>query len=385
MTDVTLRLLSRRVLRAGPILGLLAIWVLFAVLCGAANAKGEGSFLAAAMRFVSWDNQRLMLLQTAVIGVAAIGATAIIITGGIDLSVGALIALCTVVVATLLREGASTSAAALGGVLAGIAAGAITGGTVIGHFGRVATVLLSIGAGAWLGPKHGPIVGVGVGLFVGGACFFLTERFLPRVELSPFIVTLGMWGALRGAAKGLAGNQPVYAPASGLNEWMMHGDGGLTAILPIGVWALLALAVLTAAALRFTRLGRHIFAVGSNEATARLCGVDVARTKLLAYAFGGACAGVAGCLQYAYLSMGDPTTADGYELKVIASVVIGGASLSGGEGGVVGTIVGALIMTVVDNGCTKLGLDNWVQEIVTGGIIVAAVVIDRLRYRRLEA
>src|SRR5262249_49850802 len=103
----------------------------------------------------------------------------------------------------------------------------------------------------------------------------------------------------------------------------------------------------------------------------------------LVYMIAIACAGVAGLLQFSYLSMGDPTTADGYELKVIAAVVIGGASLSGGEGSVLGTIVGALIMTVVDNGCTKLGLDNWVQEIVTGGIIVTAVALDRWRHRRI--
>ena len=113
-------------------------------------------------------------------------------------------------------------------------------------------------------------------------------------------------------------------------------------------------------------------------------GIDVERSKLALYALAVACAGVAAVLQFSYLSMGDPTTAQGYELKVIAAVVIGGASLSGGQGSIVGTLIGALIMTVVDNGCTKLGLDNWVQELVTGGIIVAAVALDRLRQRGSE-
>ncbi len=137
------------------------------------------------------------------------------------------------------------------------------------------------------------------------------------------------------------------------------------------------------AVLKYTRFGRHVYAIGSNELTARLCGVNVVRTKLLIYGLAVACTGLAAVLQFAFLyGQGDPTTAEGYELKVIASVVIGGASLSGGEGTILGTLVGALIMTIVDNGCTKLGLDNWVQEIVTGIIILAAVTLDQIRHRR---
>ena len=105
---------------------------------------------------------------------------------------------------------------------------------------------------------------------------------------------------------------------------------------------------------------------------------------MLIYTLGVGCAGVASVLQFSYLTIGDPTTAEGYELQVIAACVIGGASLSGGEGSVRGAIIGALIMTVVDNGCTKLGLSNWVQEVVTGGIIVAAVAMDRLRHRSTD-
>jgi ribose/xylose/arabinose/galactoside ABC-type transport system permease subunit len=133
--------------------------------------------------------------------------------------------------------------------------------------------------------------------------------------------------------------------------------------------------------LRATKLGRHALAVGSNEEAARLCGIDVERTKLAVYGLGVGCAGIASVLQLSYLSMGDPTTAQGAELKVIAAAVIGGASLSGGEGSILGTLLAPLLMTVIDNGCTKLGLDNWVQECVTGAIIVAAVAVDRLRHR----
>jgi ribose transport system permease protein len=143
----------------------------------------------------------------------------------------------------------------------------------------------------------------------------------------------------------------------------------------------LGLAVLVALALRNTRFGRHVFAIGSNELSARLCGVPVERVKLLVYALGGAFAGIGAVLQFAYLTGGDPTTASGLELNIIAAVVIGGASLAGGQGTITGTLVGALIMSVVANGCTKLGLSNWVQEIVTGGIIIAAVLLDYLRRR----
>ena len=128
--------------------------------------------------------------------------------------------------------------------------------------------------------------------------------------------------------------------------------------------------------------GRHVTALGSSRETARLCGVDTVKTERNVYVLGCACAGVAAVMQLSYLSMGDPTTGQGFELKAIAAAVIGGASLAGGEGAIFGTLLGALIMTVVDNGCTKLGLDNWVQDVVTGGIIVAAVALDRWRQTR---
>ena len=152
-------------------------------------------------------------------------------------------------------------------------------------------------------------------------------------------------------------------------------------VVPPGVWLTILLAVAVAALLQFTVFGRHVLAIGSNEPTARLCGVAVDRVKVAVYALASALAAVAGVLQFAYLTVGDPTTALGMELDVIAAVVIGGASLTGGRGSVAGTLIGALIMTAVANGCTKLELPNWVQEIVTGVIIVAAVAIDRLRRR----
>ena len=198
-----------------------------------------------------------------------------------------------------------------------------------------------------------------------------------------------MWGALRGTAKGLANNQQIYPPQTGLNSLMRLPEANVDASLlwrpwqwwSPGVWIFLALAVGVAGLLRYTQFGRHIYAIGSNEQTARLCGVHVERAKLKIYTLAILLAGVAGVLQFSFNIIGDPTTAAGYELKVIAAVVIGGASLSGGVGSVLGTVAGALMMTIIDNGCTKVGLEVWMQEILTGVIIVAAVALDQLRHR----
>ncbi len=305
---------------AGPLVGLAFVIGLFGLL--------------RPHTFLTVNNFQIMLLQTAVVGTAALGMTMIIVSGGIDLSIGSNIALCTVVVAMLLSAGAPPIVAALGSVA------------------------------------------------VGGCCGLVIGLLITRLRLTPFIVTLGMWGALRGLAKGLARETIVAAPQTWLNGLLQSvGEKNRWLLLPVGVWLMLLLTMCVGALLRFTRFGRHIFAVGSSEQTARLCGVAVERTKLLTYVVGLSLAGVAGLLQFSYLTVGDPTTAGGLELAVIAAAVIGGASLAGGEGSVFGSLIGALIMTVVANGCTKLNLQNWVQEIVTGVIIIAAVVLDRVRHR----
>src|SRR3990172_7124760 len=155
-------------------------------------------------------------------------------------------------------------------------------------------------------------------------------------------------------------------------------------VVPPGVWLMLVLAVLVGGFLHYTKMGRHVVAVGSNEQTARLCGIPVEKTKLMVYVIGSSFAALAGVLQFSYLTVGDPTTGTGMELDVIAAVVIGGASLSGGGGKGFGGLVGGVILTVVANGCTKMELPNWVQEIVTGGIIIVAVALDRFRHRKIE-
>jgi ribose/xylose/arabinose/galactoside ABC-type transport system permease subunit len=308
--------------RLGPFLGLVFVSALFGLLVGP--------------EFFRPGNLELVARQTAIVGTAALGMTLVIAAGGIDLSVGSIIALATVVVAQLLRAGHDPLVAALGGIAAGAVCGALTG------------------------------------------------LLVTRLQVIPFIVTLGMMLLVRGAAKGLAGERRLEAPASWLNDLLRtlaKGEG----LLPWGLWLLAALALLVAGVLRYTRFGRHVLAIGSNERTARLCGIAVDRTKVAVYALSAALAGLAGVLQFAKLSVGDPTVATGLELDVIAAVIIGGGSLLGGKGTALGTLVGATLMTVINIGCSQKGLPNWVQQIVTGLVIVAAVTLDRWRQARATA
>ncbi len=284
--------------------------------------------------FHTLDNLQTMVRQTTVVGLAALGMTMVIILGGIDLSVGSTVALTTVVIAWLLQQGSAPAFAAAGGIL------------------------------------------------ISAACGLVIGLLVTLLRVVPFIVTLGAMGIIRGASKGIAGEQKIDAPLSWLNDLIAElpaGSGWM--LVPLGVWLLLLMAVLTGGMLRYTRFGRHVFAIGSNELTARLSGVRVGAAKVAVYTLASATYGLAGLMQFSRLTVGDPTVAQGLELDVIASVVIGGGSLSGGEGSVAGSLVGALLMTLIRSGCTHLGISNWVQEIITGAIIVTAVVLDRLRHR----
>jgi ribose/xylose/arabinose/galactoside ABC-type transport system permease subunit len=312
--------------RAGPLLGLFLVFGVFAVL-------GPESFR-------SPRNFETIARQTAIVGMGALGMTLVIISGGIDLSIGSMVALGTVVIAWCLPH---------------------TGAPPLPWAAALAAIAVCTGFG------------------------LLNGLLITRLRVVPFIVTLGSMLLVRGAAKGLSREQKIDAPETWLNELLASlRPEQQWQIVPVGVWGLIAAALLVAGVLRYTRLGRHTLAIGSNEQTARLCGVAVDRVKTCLYALGGLFGGLAGVLQFSRLTVGDPTVAVGLELDVIAAVVIGGGSLSGGEGSVLGSLVGALIMSVIRSGCSQMGLHNWVQEIITGAIIITAVALDRLRHRKLR-
>lgn len=341
-----------------PVLALVAVFELFV--------------LIAPSSFATVRNIEMIARQTAIVGVAALGMTLVIISGGIDLSVGSVVALSTVVIAWLLQYS---------GLVPGTIALAEALEKLANDWGleRVAKVAVLVYETY---PLTAALGGVAAAAFFG----LVSGLLITRLRVVPFIVTLGMMLVVRGAAKGIGREQKIDVDPARL-KWL---DDLLASVpperswmlLPPGVWMMILLAVVMAALLRYTRLGRHTFAIGSNEQTARLCGVAVERVKVLVYTLCGVFAGLAGLMQFSRLTVGDPTVAVGLELNVIAAVVIGGGSLSGGEGSILGTLVGALIMTVIASGCTQMGLPNWVQEIVTGAIIVAAVALDRLRHRR---
>jgi ribose transport system permease protein len=310
-------MLKRSLAILGPFLALALVVALFSVLLPD--------------QFMSAYNLKTVATQTVIVGVCAIGMTFVIVSGGIDLSVGSLIALSSVVSALLLRDGSSALTAVLGGIAACAALGAFNG------------------------------------------------LLITRLKIVPFIVTLGSMGIARGLAKYLADEQKVDAPVGGLSALMAKTPEPAWLLLSPGVWLMLILAVIASLVLSRTVFGVHALAVGSSEPTARLCGIRVERVKLIIYTLSGLCAGLAGSLQLARLTVGDPTTALGKELDVIAAVVIGGGSLAGGNGSILGPLLGALLMTVLANGCTLLGVPNYVQEMLVGAIIVVAVAVDQLR------
>lgn len=306
-------------------------------------------------KFYTLRNLENILRQSCVYATAGLGMTMVIVAAGIDLSAGSLIALSVVVVATVLNLSATGADGQPHSIV-----------EVHPFLAPILAVLAGVGAATLAGLANGLLV---VGL-----------------RLVPFIVTLGTMGMIRGLAKGIAHERDIYPPdatwigsimdptlSSKTRSWM---------ILPTGVWILLAGVVAASLLLRYTRLGRHIFAIGSNEETARLCGVPVGRTKLFVYMASGFFCGVAGLMQYSYIGgIGQPTTGVMYELFVIAAVIIGGASFTGGEGSILGTLIGALTITILYMGGQQMGWPKWVQEMVIGGIIIAAVALDRIRHR----
>ena len=201
-------------------------------------------------------------------------------------------------------------------------------------------------------------------------------------RLPAFIATLGTLGFFRGVAKWISGSRAISAPSHGLETLATPRPPYAWMIVAPGVWILLGLAAATAFLLHRTVFCRHLLAVGGNEAAAKRCGIAVGRVRLFSYLVAGTFAGIAGLLQFARLQSGDPTVAIGLELDVIAAVVIGGASLSGGSASVLGTLAGAVMIAYLRNRCAVLGWPNHVQEIIVGHIVILAVAVDLWRRRR---
>jgi len=305
----------------GPFIGLALVIAIFALI-----PEVQG-------RFLRFANFKSVATQSVIVALGALGMTFIIVSGGIDLSAASNIALSSVITAYAINAGAA------------------------------------------------PLVAVVLGVLTGGLVGLANGALVTRLRLIPFIVTLGMMGIARGAAKWIAGNQKIDAPMTWANELMARSPRPSWLLLAPGVWIVILLAVAMAVVLRYTVFGRHVFAVGSNESAARLCGIRTDRVKILVYSVAGLFCGLSGVMEFSRLTVGDPTVAVGLELDIIAAVVIGGGSLNGGEGSILGTMVGVMIMSFLRNGCTMMGWPNYIQEIIIGAIIVIAVTLDRLRHR----
>jgi ribose transport system permease protein len=308
----------------GPFLGLLLVLVLFS------------SIPEVQDRFLRLANIKSVATQSVIVALSALGMTLIIISGGIDLSAASNIALSSVIVAYAINAGIP------------------------------------------------PAIAVILGILTGGLVGFVNGSLITSLRLVPFIVTLGMLGIARGIAKWVAGNQKIDAPITWVNELMAKSPRPSWLLLAPGVWLMIILALTMAVVLHYAVFGRHIFAIGSNEATARLCGIRTKRTKIIIYSLAGLFCGLSGVMQFSRLTVGDPTVAVGLELDIIAAVVIGGGSLSGGEGSILGSMIGVFIMAFLRNGCTMMGWPNYIQEIIIGAIIVVAVSLDQIRHRREE-
>jgi ribose transport system permease protein len=280
--------------------------------------------------FLTANNLTSVVRQTAVFNTMALGMTIVIISGGIDLSVG----------------------------------------SILGLSGLVGTMALEAG--------YPILVGVLIGVGVGTACGFLNGLLVTRLRIPPFVVTLGTLGIFRGLALIFSNGLPVHKiPAA----FSFLGEGSLLGV-PFVLWMLVLCAVAVHAVLEHTRLGRYAFAIGSNRIASVYAGIPVDFHMTAVYAIGGALTGLAGMIEASRLMTGQPTAGQGYELQAIAAVVIGGGSLNGGEGSVVGTLIGAFIMGLLSNGADLLNISNYWQQVIIGSVIILAVTLDEVRKRR---
>lgn len=367
---------------AGPLIGLVLVLTIFGI-------WRPNTFLTrVAFESVLRNNYNF--------AVAAVGMTFVIVTAGIDLSIGSTMALACVSCALAVKGFTVPpydwgQATAIGGITAMVVALCAAGRLLSSGQRRVRAAGLSLayGAGAWVlaygiwwlvsgrTVKPMPVVSaIAVGVAVGGLVGLLNGVLITSLALPPFIVTLATLEAVRGVALYVTDAVPVSMLPPDLR--LLH-YGSFLGIAP-NVWIAVALIVISAPVLHFTVLGRYAYAIGSNERTARLCGVPVERYKTICYVISGACAGLAGVMMAAKFNSGPPDEFQGAELTVIAAVVIGGTSLFGGEGTIVGSVLGVLMLGFLYTGCNIANISPHVQRVFIGGTIVLAAAADRFRH-----
>ena len=287
--------------------------------------------IIATPNFFTQTNLSSVVRQTAVINIMALGMTMVIITGGIDLSVGSILALA----------------------------------------GCLGTMTMTSGWPVW--------AGIAVGILVGCLAGLLNGALTTRLRINPFIVTLGTLLIIRGAALILTNGMPVQNVPKAFS---FLGEGSIGPV-PFVLVILLVIALIVHVILERTKLGRYAFAIGSNPDAAFYAGIPVKFHTTVIYGICGMLTGLAGMIESSRLMTGQPTAGQGYELPAIAAVVIGGGSLRGGEGSVVGTLIGAFIMGLLSNGCDLLGIQPFVQQATIGAVIILAVSVDELRKRKM--
>ena len=325
-----------------PFLAFVVVVLLFTL---ADMRWGQGKFLSA-------YNWRGIMSNASLIAVPAFGMTMIIIAGGIDLSAGTALTLCGTVLAVMLKV--------------------LPDSTNFAVWVSIALVLM---------------------VSTGVLCGLINGLLISMTNVVPFIVTLGTMTIFLGIGQILAKESTVYAPSENIPDWMSLCYTGRNVgqyLVPISVPGLgaiptsviiaVVLGLLVAGLLRYTVFGRNVFAMGSSESTARLCGVNIPLTRIATYSLAGFFIAMGGLLYFANVKNGNPNDGTGKELEIIAAVVLGGGSLAGGRGSILGTMIGALIITVIRSGCTQLQIPNTYTLIMIGGIIIVAVIVDQLRH-----
>lgn len=328
--------LAMNLLKGRTFIVLIALLILFSVI---------------APNFLSMNTAMLIAKHVALYGLLAIGMTYVIITGGIDLSVGAIVGLSGMIAGGLLEKGLTLKLF-----------------DVTVYFSVPLVVLITVIIGALIGVVNGLVI--------------------TKFNVAPFIATLGMMYVARGFAmihsKGATYSKLVGNPVLGNTGYVIFGRSIPGTIIPVGVVILAIVAVVAAVALKKTPFGWHILSIGGNEKASKLSGVKVNKVKIMVYAFSGFCAAIVGIIASSQLMAAHPATGESWEMNAIAASVLGGTSMAGGVGSIGGTVVGAFVIGVINDGMVMCGVSEFWQKVIKGMVIVFAVIIDQFQ-RNLQA